>query len=448
MLPEISLTSQLINRLSTYFGNQISVYHSRLSQNERTEVWQRVNSASTNAIPIILGARSSIFLPFNNLGLIVVDEEHDRSFKQQDPAPRYEARDSAVMLGAIHNCKVLLGSATPSVESIQNSRKGKYGYVELKKRFGGFEMPEICAADLTEEYRKRRMKGAFSSLLYGEIEQCLQEGEQIILFQNRRGYAPFVLCNNCSHSPKCRNCDVSLTHHKKRGALICHYCGYQISIMSKCPDCNVGQLSDVGLGTERIEEDISSFFPNARVARFDLDSTRKKNAFQNLLNDFERKDIDILIGTQMVTKRLDFENVGLVGIINADNMLRFPDFRSFERSYQMLTQVSGRAGRKKKRGKVIIQTFDPFHPIIQYVLSNNYNDFIKSELEERQLFNYPPFFRILDVRIKHRDRQRLYESSKYFGTKLKSIFGMHCSDRNSHTLKGYEIFIPCTLSSK
>jgi len=423
LLPEISLTGQLINRLKQYFGNRITVYHSRLNQNERVEVWNRVSRNEKDGIQIVLGARSALFLPFTDLDLIVVDEEHDRSFKQQDPSPRYEARDSAIVLAKLHKAKVLLGSATPSIESIENAQTGKYGYVELKKRFGGFEMPEMKAVDLSEERRKRKIKGSLSSVLYNEINASLSLGEQIILFQNRRGYAPFIVCNNCTFTPKCKNCDVTLTHHKKRNLLMCHYCGYQISMMVHCPECNEGKLEDVGAGTEKIEEELKGYFPNAELARFDLDSTRKKNALQNLLDDFAEKKIDILIGTQMVTKGLDFENVGLVGIINADNMLKFPDFRAFERTFQMLTQVSGRAGRKKKRGKVIIQTYDPSHPVIQSVLSGDFNGFLKNELEERKIFRYPPFYRVLDVKLKHRDRNTLYEASRLFGLRLKSLFG-------------------------
>jgi len=423
LLPEISLTSQLINRLKKYFGNRITVYHSRLNQNERAEVWNRISSNEEQGIQIVLGARSSLFLPFSNLGLIVVDEEHDRSYKQQDPAPRYEARDSAIVLAKFHKAKVLLGSATPSIESIENSKIRKYGYVELKKRFGGFEMPEMLAVDLSEERRKRKMKKSLSSVLFNEINDTLLSGEQIILFQNRRGYAPFIVCDSCAHTPKCRNCDVALTLHKKRNSLICHYCGYQITMKLNCSECNQGKFVDVGIGTEKIEEELTDLFPTAKLARFDLDSTRKKNALQNLLDDFEGKQIDILIGTQMVTKGLDFENVGLVGIINADSMMKFPDFRSFERTYQMLTQVAGRAGRKKKRGKVIIQSYDPFHPVIQNVLSGNFKEFLKNELEERKMFKYPPFYRILDVRLKHRDRNTLYQASRMFAIELKIIFG-------------------------
>ncbi len=423
LLPEISLTNQLINRLKKYFGNSIATYHSRISQNERAEVWHRVAKNNKDDIRIVLGARSSLFLPFEDLGLIIIDEEHDRSFKQQDPAPRYSARDSAIVLAKNHGAKVLLGSATPSLESIENAGIGKYGYVELKKRFGGFALPEMLAIDLNEERRKRKMKASFSSVLYNEINDTLNLGEQVILFQNRRGYAPFVLCNHCAHTPQCRNCDVSLTLHKKRNILICHYCGYYENMKVKCPKCEEGNLTEIGTGTERIEEELAELFPTARLARLDLDSTRKKFAFQKLLDDFETGNIDILIGTQMVTKGLDFENVGLVGIINADNMLRFPDFRSFERTFQMLTQVAGRAGRKNKQGRVIIQTYDPFHPVIQFVLSNNYKEFVKSEIRERKMFHYPPYFRVIEVRLKHRDRDQLYQAAKIFGKDLKKLFG-------------------------
>lgn len=422
LLPEIALTSQIINRLRKYFGNRVAVYHSGLNANERTEIWKRISNKSENEIKIVLGARSAIFLPFNNIGLIIVDEEHDRSFKQQDPAPRYEARDTAVVLAGIHKAKVLLGSATPSLESFENALSGKYGFSELTERFGGIEMPEIQVVDIGEEYRKKRMKYSFSTLLYKEMSEKLERGEQIIIFQNRRGYAPLIICNSCSQSPVCVNCDVALTYHKGIQSLICHYCGYKIGMTINCKSCGKGTYTDMGKGTERIEEELKKLFPDAALSRFDFDSTRKKNAFQNLIDKFERGEIDILIGTQMVTKGLDFENVGLVGIINADNLLRFPDFRSFERTFQMLTQVAGRAGRKNKRGKVIIQTFDPIHPVIGFVTNSDYKGFVNKELEERLTFKYPPFYRIIEVRLKHSDRQKLNNASIIFGKTLKGIF--------------------------
>lgn len=422
LLPEIALTSQIINRLRKYFGNIVAVYHSGLNANERTEVWKRISGNSEGEIKIVLGARSAVFLPFDNLGLIIVDEEHDRSFKQQDPAPRYEARDTAVVLAGIHKAKVLLGSATPSLESIENAMSGKYGFSELKKRYGGVEMPEIQVVDISEEYRKKRMKYSFSPALYKEMSEKLDSGEQIIIFQNRRGYAPLIICNNCSSSPVCVNCDVALTYHKGIQSLICHYCGYKIGMTINCRSCENGSYKDMGKGTEKIEEELKELFPDAILARFDLDSTRRKNAFQNLIDKFERGEIDVLIGTQMVTKGLDFENVGLVGIINADNLLRFPDFRSFERTFQMLTQVAGRSGRKNKRGKVIIQTFDPLHPVIDFVTNSDYKGFVSNELEERMTFRYPPFYRIIEVKLKHTDRQKLFNSALSFGKALKGIF--------------------------
>lgn len=422
LLPEIALTSQIINRLRKYFGNQVAVYHSSLNANERTEVWKRISKSSENEIKVVLGARSAVFLPFENLGLIIVDEEHDRSFKQQDPAPRYEARDTAVVLAGIHKAKVLLGSATPSLESIENALSGKYGFSELKIRFGGIEMPDIQVVDIGEVYRKKRMKYSFSPILYQEMSEKLASGEQIIIFQNRRGYAPLIICSNCSASPVCVNCDVALTYHKGIQSLICHYCGYKTGMTINCKTCGNGSYKDLGKGTEKIEEELKDLFPDAVLARFDLDSTRKKNAFQNLIDKFENGDIDILIGTQMVTKGLDFENVGLVGIINADNLLRFPDFRAFERTFQMLTQVAGRSGRKNKRGKVIIQTFDPLHPVIDFVTNSNYKGFVSKELEERLTFKYPPFYRLIEIRLKHPDRQKLYDSALIFGRTLKAIF--------------------------
>lgn len=423
LLPEIALTNQLISRFRKYFGNDVLVYHSRMGQQERVEVWKAANSTENDPGKLFLGARSAVFLPFQSPGLIIVDEEHDRSFKQQDPAPRYEARDAAVVLGQVYKIKTLLGSATPSLESYENTLSGKYGLVQMKKRFGGHQMPELRAVDLTESYRKKKMKGPVSSELYEQIENTVKAGEQVILFQNRRGFSPYVICDQCAHTPMCRNCDVSLTYHKKQNRLICHYCGYGVRFETECRECEKGNLIERGIGTEKIEEVMGGFFPDFKLARFDLDSTRKKNAFHNILEQFGNHQIDILIGTQMVTKGLDFDNVGLVGILNADNMLRFPDFRSYERCFQTLTQVAGRAGRKNKRGKVLIQAFDPYHNVIQKVLSNDYKRFVEAELAERRSFHYPPYFRLVYIHLKHKDRQVVYETARAMGQMLKSDFG-------------------------
>ncbi|MEQ8522820.1 MAG: primosomal protein N' [Vicingaceae bacterium] len=423
LLPEIALTSQLIRRLKKYFGLKIGLYHSRMSQKERTEVWKRTAGSRADSFDIVLGARSSVFLPFKKLGLIVVDEEHDRSYKQQDPAPRYLARDAAIVLGGMHKAKVLLGSATPSLDSYYNFQEKKFGGVALEKRFGGHLMPEMKVVDLIQARRKRQMRGAFSNELIEEMSKTLDRGEQVILFQNRRGYAPLLLCDQCGHSPLCKNCDLTLTHHKKRNVLLCHLCSYQIPFQQTCSECGIGHLADMGSGTERIEEELMEFLPNTKCARFDLDSTRRKHSFQRIMDDFENGDIDVLIGTQMVTKGLDFENVGLVGIMNADLLLKYPDFRSHEQAFQMLTQVAGRAGRKQKRGKVLIQVYEAEHHVIQQVLLGDYKGFLAAEMEERRAFIYPPYYRMIEVRMKHRDRHLLYQGAKSLGLVLKEVFG-------------------------
>jgi len=423
LLPEIALTSQLIIRLSTYFGDKIGLYHSRLNANERVEVWKSVRDKKSKKFRLILGARSAVFLPFHNLKFIVVDEEHDRSFKQQNPAPRYNGRDAAIVLANLHGAKVLLGSATPSLESRFNAMNEKYGFSLLEERFGGFKMPELEVVDMIEEKRKRKNQGSLSSVLIKEMDSALASGEQVIIFQNRRGYAPFVVCENCAHTPSCINCDVTLTFHKNSNRLLCHQCGYSINMMSNCTECGSGIFVDKGIGTEKVEEEIKVLRPHLNLARFDFDSTRRKNAFQEIIADFEEKNVDVLVGTQMVTKGLDFENVGLVGIINADQMLKFPDFRSFERTFQMLTQVSGRAGRKKKRGKVVIQTYDPQHAVIQYVLNSDFDGFLKAELKERKMFKYAPYYRMIEVHLKHRDRSKVNKAAHSLGKLLKSNFG-------------------------
>ena len=421
LLPEIALTTQIINRLRKFFGDEIGVYHSKFNQNERVEIWKDL--LERKRFNIVLGARSSLFLPFTDLGLIIVDEEHETTFKQYEPAPRYHARDTSIVLANMHNAKVLLGSATPSVESYTNALQGKYGLVELFKRFGGVQMPEIQAADLQNDTRKKKMKGHFSSLLAKQIEEALENGEQIILFQNRRGFSPFVQCETCGWTPYCKRCDVGLTYHKYLNKLKCHYCGYDTGMPRTCGACGSTEVKLKGFGTEKIEEDIELIFPQAKVMRMDLDTTRSKNAYQRIINDFEDRNIDILVGTQMVTKGLDFDNVALVGIMNADQMLNFQDFRAHERSYQLMSQVAGRAGRHKKRGKVIIQSFQPYHPIIRNVMHNEYYEMYKQQVLERRNFRYPPFYRLIQFTLKHRDKDVVSSGSFHFAQELRTKFG-------------------------
>jgi len=422
LLPEIALTAQLINRLRHYFGDLVGVYHSRFNQNERIEIWNKVLNNDPHQYRIILGARSSVFLPYSNLGLIVVDEEHENSFKQYDPAPRYNARDVAIVLAIQHKAKVLLGSATPSIETYFNAKEGRYGLVELHERFGGVKMPEILCADLEKETKQKTIKSHFSSFLLTEMESALERGEQIILFQNRRGYVPMWSCEMCGWVPQCNNCDVSLTYHKSSNALKCHYCGYILPPPSSCGACGSRKLKMIGFGTEKIEDELGIYLPQAKVQRMDMDTTRSKNAYANIISDFENKRIDILVGTQMVTKGLDFENVGLVGVLSADQMLKFPDFRAFERSYQLMSQVAGRAGRKNKRGKVIIQAFDPNHWIIQKVIQHDYIGMYTQEIIERRNFHYPPFYRMINIQLRHKDRDNVQFGAQYLAKLLTDVF--------------------------
>jgi len=423
LLPEIALTAQIINRLRKIFGAKVGVYHSRFNESERVEVWNSVlgtQSQSTNPkYDIILGARSALFLPFDNLGLVIVDEEHDTSYKQFDPAPRYNARDSASYLAHLHRAKTLLGSATPAVESYFNSQDEKYGFAELITRFGGVQMPEILVGDLKEARKRKQMKQDFSPLLLESIETALVNKEQIILFQNRRGFAPMQTCEQCAWAAQCVNCDVTLTYHKHQNLLRCHYCGYSLLPPSKCAACGHDVLKLVGFGTEKIEEDLQLIFPNAKTVRMDLDSTRGKHAHTQIISDFENLNIDILVGTQMVTKGLDFDNVSVVGILNADSMLNFPDFRAFEKSFQLMAQVSGRAGRKSKRGKVIIQTTMPTHSVIQQVTSHNYLQMYQDEIRERKSFHYPPFYRLIELTLSHKEADELNDAADFFTQELK-----------------------------
>ncbi len=421
LLPEIALTTQLIDRLKKLFGGKISVYHSKYSMNERVEVWNNVLESKTKA-QIVLGARSSLFLPFANLGLIIVDEEHEVSYKQFDPAPRYNARDTSILLGKLHGAKVLLGSATPSIESFFNAKNDKYGLVRLKKRFGNVQMPEVELVDIKEKHRKKRMTGHFSDALIQHIQKALDAKEQVILFQNRRGYSPVMECETCAVSPQCPNCDVSLTYHKFRKELRCHYCNYRQVVPKHCGACGSEKLTTVGFGTEQIELELKELFPSYNIGRMDLDTTRGKYGYQKIIGAFQAQEIDILVGTQMLSKGLDFENVSLVGVLNADNLLNFPDFRAHERTFQMLVQVAGRSGRSHKRGKVLIQTFNPYHQILQQVSSNAYEEMYEEQLQDRWQFHYPPYYRVMRMTLKHRDLIRLEEAAEWLGKSLANTF--------------------------
>jgi primosomal protein N' (replication factor Y) len=422
LLPEIALTTQLIQRLSAYFGEQVGVYHSKFNQNERVEIWNHVLNNNPNRFRIILGARSSVFLPFRDLGLIIVDEEHESSFKQYDPSPRYNARDSAIVLAHYYKAKVLLGSATPALETYYNAKQNKYGLVELNDRFGGIRLPEIFCADVKKERRQKSMHSHFTGYLIDSMREALNRKEQIILFQNRRGYTPLWSCEICNWTPKCKNCDVSLTYHKHTNTLKCHYCSYATPPVGSCACCGSNRLKMIGFGTEKVEDELSLVFPERIIKRLDLDSTRSKNAYETILGDFENRKIDILIGTQMVSKGLDFDNVSLVGILDADMLLNRPDFRAFERSYQLMTQVAGRSGRKGKRGSVIIQTGDPDHWVIQKVINHDYIGFYESEIIERKNYFYPPFFKMIEFTLKHRDEHVIDQASIVFANALREIF--------------------------
>jgi primosomal protein N' (replication factor Y) len=421
LLPEIALTTQIISRLEKHFGDQILVYHSKFNAQERVEIWQKL--LKTEQPKLILGARSAIFLPMNNLGLTIVDEEHEQSFKQYDPAPRYNARDTAVVLSAMHKANMLLGSATPSIESRFNAHSGKYGYAFMGSRHGNAQMPDMEVVDLREQYRKKKMKTHFGEPLYEAVKKALSNGEQVILFQNRRGFSPFVQCNTCGWTPECKNCDVTLTYHKFLKKLKCHYCGYSIPHPKTCPACGSPEVQLKGFGTEKIESDIEIYFPEARIKRMDLDSTRGKNAHQQIINELETGEIDILVGTQMITKGLDFEKVSVVGILNADLMLNFQDFRAHERAFQLMTQVAGRAGRKDRRGKVFIQTFDPDHPVIKQVKKHNYDAMYNVQDHERINFHYPPYYRLIKLTVVHRDKDLVLNGSNELAGMLRRILG-------------------------
>lgn len=422
LLPEIALTTQLIQRLSIYFGDQIGVYHSKFNQNERVEIWNHVLNDDPNRFRIILGARSSIFLPYQDLGLIIVDEEHESSFKQYDPSPRYNARDCSIVLGALHKANVLLGSATPSIESYYNAKTDKYRLVELNERFGGMMLPEIQCANVRKERKQKSMQSDFTSTLIDHIREALNLEEQVILFQNRRGYTPLWMCEVCNWTPKCTSCDVSLTYHKHTNQLKCHYCGYAIPPVGTCSACGSNRLKMLGFGTEKVEDELSLIFPNKVIKRLDLDTTRSKNAYANILGDFAAGNIDVLIGTQMVSKGLDFDNVNLVGILDADMLLNRAHFRAFERSFQLMTQVAGRSGRRKKRGKVILQTGDPEHWVIQKVMEHDFIGFYDSEIVERNNFFYPPYFKLIQLTLKHRNENTIDLAARDLAKAMTDVF--------------------------
>lgn len=422
LVPEIALTTQLIERLKVYFGEKIGVYHSKFNANERVEIWNKVLQNDPNQFRLIVGARSSIFLPFQQLGLVIVDEEHETSYKQMDPSPRYQGRDMAVVLAHFFGAKTLLGSATPSIESFINAREGKYGHVRLTERFSGVMLPEICCADMKKERKEKTINGHFSKLLLDEMTDALKRNEQIILFQNRRGYTPLWMCEICGFSPNCVNCDTTLTYHKHSNLLKCHHCSYTTHPIGTCPACGSNRIQMRGFGTEKIEDDLALLLPDAKIGRMDHDTTRNKNSHLEIIQKFEHREIDILIGTQMVAKGLDFDHVGLVGVLDADMMLNKTDFRAFERAFQLISQVAGRSGRREKRGKVIIQTGNPDHWVIQKVMEHDYDAFAINEIIERKNFHYPPYFKLIKFTLKHRNQHLVELAAKEFGKHLRAQF--------------------------
>lgn len=423
LLPEIALTAQIINRLKKFFGSRVGVYHSKFSDNQRVEVYQNLmndgNDTDMPSYDVILGVRSSIFLPFRRLGMVIIDEEHENTFKQFNPAPRYHARDSAILLAQKHDAKVLLGTATPSIESFYNAQIGKYGLATITTRYKDITPPEIIVVDTLKARKKKQMKSMFSPQLIDTIAETLAREEQVILFQNRRGYSPFVECDECAWVPECKHCAVSLTLHMQSNQLVCHYCGYAIQNLSSCLACGSPRLSTKGFGTEKIEDELSIFFPEAKIGRMDLDTTRTRNSYERIIAEFENGNVDILVGTQMISKGLDFDKVSLVGILNADNMLNYPDFRAYERSFQLMAQVSGRAGRKFKRGTVLIQTSNPDHPVIQQIVDNNYAELFQQQLVERKDFHYPPYYKLIRISVKHKDKKVLEVGAEQLSRNLR-----------------------------
>ncbi|MBY0434290.1 MAG: primosomal protein N', partial [Cyclobacteriaceae bacterium] len=420
LLPEIALTTQIVQRLKKIFGPLMGVYHSKFSDNERVEVW---NGVLSGKFKFVVGVRSSVFLPFDDLGLIIIDEEHDPSYKQHDPAPRYHARDTALVMAQHHHAKVLLGTATPSCESYYLVKTGKMGFASLSERFGEAVLPEIVFANLSQERKQKTVKGEFSSLLLKEIQETVQQQQQVILFQNRRGHSPLVQCEDCAWVPTCINCAVGLTYHQYRHALICHYCGYREELPKQCPVCSSKRILTLGYGTEKLEEELKLYFPETTVGRMDLDTTRTKSGYESIIGDFEKGSTQILVGTQMVTKGLDFDNVNLVGVFDADRMMHYPDFRSYERAFQLIVQVSGRAGRRDKRGKVIVQTANPKHPIFGYILQHNIIGFLDEQLHDRELHAYPPFTRLIELTIKHTDKAICRKAADRLTQELKKRLG-------------------------
>lgn len=421
LLPEIALTTQLIVRLKAYFGSKIVVYHSKYSVNERVEAWNKV-LLNTSEAQLVIGARSSVLLPFSNLGLVVVDEEHEQSFKQFDPAPRYHARDAAIVLAHQHRANIILGSATPSLESYYNAQTGKYGLVELLHRYTHVQLPEIELVDIKDKYKRKKMKGHFSDRMLEEIDLAIANEEQVILFQNRRGFSPIVECGTCGEASQCPNCDVSLTYHQYKKQLRCHYCGYAMAMQYACLSCGSNELDTKGFGTEQLEKELNQLYPNLKIGRMDLDTTRGKYGYQKIISAFEQHEIDILVGTQMLTKGLDFKNVSLVGVMSADSMLNFPDFRAHERSFQLMSQVAGRAGRFKKKGKVIIQTYNPFHTILQQVSTHNYTAMYEEQLEQRRVYKYPPTNKLIKITFKHREYTKVEQGAAWFAKSLRLSF--------------------------
>ena len=421
LVPEIALTVQMTSRLQAVFGDKLGIYHSKYSDAERVEIWKK--QLSNHPYDVILGARSAVFLPFQQLGLVIVDEEHEQSFKQQDPAPRYHARSAAIILANMYKAKVLLGTATPSIETYFNAKNGKFGFVELSRRYKDIQLPQVEIVDIKDLRRRKMMKGPFSPRLLSAVREALEHGQQAILFQNRRGFAPMVECKHCGWVPKCPNCDVSLTLHKNMNILSCHYCGYTYKVPTACPCCEGTDIRGRGYGTEKIEDEISSLLPEAKIARMDLDTTRTHNAYDRIINEFSEGKTNLLIGTQMITKGLDFDKVSVVGILDADSMLNYPDFRAYEQAFMMMCQVSGRAGRKGKQGLVILQTKNQELPIIQQVVHNDYQNFYRNVLEERKDFHYPPFYRLIYVYLKHRE-ENVVESAGYeLGSRLREVLG-------------------------
>lgn len=428
LLPEIALTSQIVNRLRKYFGERVGVYHSRFNEYERVEIWNRVLNhdkmvEDVSKYQLVLGARSALLLPYKNLGLVIVDEEHDASYKQQDPAPRYQARDCAVVLASLHGARTLLGTATPSLESYYNVAQKKYGLVQLMHRFANSHLPDIFVVNMAAATKQKMVTGLFSNFLIEKIGEALEKKEQVILFQNRRGYAVRMICNTCESMPTCKYCDVTLTYHKKTNLLKCHYCGYAIEVPKECPTCHSTDIEMKGFGTEKVEDTLAAIFPQAVISRMDLDTTRSKNGYQQIITDFEQHKTDILVGTQMVTKGLDFDRVSVVGILNADALISFPDFRAFERAFQLLAQVSGRAGRKEVPGKVVVQTYQPRHPALQFVETNNFGEMYRSQIAERKEFHYPPVYRLIKISLKHVDENVVADAANTLAISLRTVFG-------------------------